>query len=130
MKKFLGALGVLSVLVASAVASAGQKWDDPVYINPDWRMAYGSLGSARNSSDYNQYIQIINEGGDSGSSGVWFMAQDADGNFAYCYTDASAIVNVANGADSDSFVRVSWDESNRCTYMEVRTASPTAPKNP
>lgn len=127
MKKVLCSMLALSLLAAGTVASAGAKWDDTVYINQEWREAYASLGSARNSSDSVQYFQIINDGYGEGS-GVWFMASDAAGTFAYCYTSAPSIVETARAATSDSFVRVYWDESNTCTSLEVRTGSMTPPK--
>src|SRR5687767_14956351 len=130
MKKVLSTLVVFSVVGAATAAWAGAKWDDPVYIDSGMRMAYASLGSARNSGDSNQYLQVINQASSTGTPGVWVMAQDASGNFDYCYTDASNIVDAARGIESDSFVHVYWDEAKRCTYLEVRTASFTAPKNP
>jgi hypothetical protein len=131
MKKFLSALVACSVLAAGTAAWAGAKWDTEVYINQELRTAMASLGSVRNSSDGTQYFDVVNHAFNDGSPpSIHVLAQDSSGNFAFCWSNVSSIVDAANGVAPDAFVQINWDENGQCTYLLSRKASYTPPKSP
>jgi hypothetical protein len=130
MKKLFSTLVVLSVLAAGTAAWAGAKWDTEVYINQESRMAWANLGSARNSSDSTQYFEVVNQAFNDALSVVYVVAQDSSGNFGWCYSNASSLIDVANGIAADSFVQITWNENFECTSLQTHKASYTPPKNP
>jgi len=73
----------LFLLAAGNKAEAGTKSTDLVYVGSN--SVQGSLGSARNSGDFNQFISINNFSG-SGWAYMEMGARDASGVSRYCYS--------------------------------------------
>jgi hypothetical protein len=130
MKKLLSTLVVASVLGAGTAAWAGAKWDEPVYINQELHFAWASLGSVRNSPDNTQYFEIVNQAFKDAPPNAYVVAMDSSGNFAWCWSNVSSVVEAANGVAPDSFVQIQWGENSECTSLLSRKASYTPPKNP
>ncbi|MBN8232152.1 hypothetical protein JYK02_32015 [Corallococcus macrosporus] len=130
MKKqtLLAGLAV-ATLGLGGTAWAGLKLPVPVTISTAARMAYGSLGSARNSTDNKQYIGVttrIYVGGED----VNVYAEDALGNFATCYSTKPSFVAAARSLASDSYVLFAWNTAGECTELTVYTMSYYEPKAP
>ena len=130
MKKSGAVFIALSTMAIGSVAFAGNKGTYPVTIDNAHLTASGSLGSARNSSDSIQYIEIVNNVDSAGNPGVQFFFRDAASNSAYCFSSAAGILAVAHSAPSDAIVTIHWDTNHNCTYVESRTDSLAPPKNP
>ncbi len=130
MKKLLIASLILTGLLTAGVASAGGKYDYPVIVNSSGMVAYGALGSARNSSDSNQYIGCYNEAYSSGSQYIICFARDSAANYASCTSTDPHFMAVAQSVSGDSFVEFSWNSSGTCTFVEVINTSYVPPKQP
>lgn len=129
MKKIVGAVALLLAVSLGTFVWAGAKTVLPVTVNLASRQLSGSLGSARNSGDSTQYIQISHEGG-PGYSVAWIVAQSASGAVGYCFTSEPNMVAAARAATDGSYIFTTWDVGNNCSYVSVQTSSTQTPKIP
>jgi hypothetical protein len=130
MKKLIGVICALATVGAGTAAWAGYKASANVYVSLDFRFALGSMGTARNSADSIQYIDVSSMANSDGTSSAMIYARDASNQLAYCWSNASSIVTAARSVGTDSYILFGWDANNNCTSLEVRAASYHAPKNP
>ena len=111
---------VASLFVATGLAVAGVKYDDPVQVSVSSKYAMGSLGSARNSSGTLQAIGCSVDGwvyNGNGYSAVSCSAQDSSGNYAYCYTpNSDTMARAVTGMTGDSGI-----------YFDVRACAGRIP---
>ncbi len=128
VKQLAGVVLGMAVLGAGA-AWAGQRGDNFVVISTASRTLWGSFGSARNSADSVQYIQLAVQAGPSGEV-AWVFARDASGVSASCFTSSAALVSTAKAVTSDAYIQATWDTGGQCTNLEVRTTSIHPPKSP
>jgi hypothetical protein len=117
-QKLGGFAVVAAVLLAlPSSADAGMKNSQPVTVNSDH--AYGSLGSARNSENWNEYIMSLVAG-----EWAWMYFLDANGNGGGCTTSDPALIATAAAVGPSSSVYVSWDETTGvCSNIHVRNES-------
>ena len=125
MKVTLG--GVAMVLFCTA-ALAGTKAISEVSINTTSKYAQGSLGSARNSADSNQYIgcSVTNDY-------VYCSARNAAGTWVHCDVYSSAMALTARGIGSSGHIQFSWlggSTSGDCNSLTLTHHSMYAPKEP
>lgn len=129
MMKRVMSLGLgLAVLGVSGTALAGYRGANPVYIDFTNRNASASLGGAHNSSDTTSYIEVVIQG--TSSETAIFFARNAANQFAYCFASSPAIISALKSVTDDSYISVSWDANNTCTFVEVRASSYQPPKIP
>jgi len=122
------AVGLLSVLGLAATASAGQKQAVAVTIWPGAfiTVAYGSLGTARDSADLNQMIGCLSQGS---SATCW--ATNAAGTTVSCSTANAADLAAIHSMNGDSYLLFAWENgTGNCEWVYVRNQSNYAPKLP
>jgi hypothetical protein len=118
-------LMVLTLSVFSALAAAGMKTNYATYVTPGY--AFGSLSSARYSSNTSEYISC-----DLYSSGyIYCSVRDAVGNTGSCSTNSTAnptFVPMILGMNSASALAFWWDTTTgACTSLFVRSGSNLLP---
>src|SRR5688572_4585125 len=124
MRLMLKTLVIGCVVAASSVAYAGYKLEIPVTIYAGYRIAEGTLGSARNSADSTQYIgcnTVMNNLG--GGSYAACTARNAAGAYATCYSYSAEAFNAIRSMSGDSYVRFEWDVNGVCTYLNIENQS-------
>lgn len=119
----------LALLGAGSVAWAGQRGISPLTIDLTNRYLWGAIGDTRNSSDTQEYLEVIVQARTDYEIGVIF-AKDVRGQFAHCYTYSASIISALKLVTDDASINVQWDVDNMCTYVEVRASSIHAPKVP
>jgi hypothetical protein len=130
MKKMLIAIG-FCLLGAAPRAHAGTREADATLIITKADAsgeAFGALGSARNSSDTNQYIGCDVAAFSGSGSSVHCFARDASGNGAGCSSSDPALVQSVSSLNSDSFLHFAFSPSATCTSIRVYTYSAQEPK--
>ena len=114
------------LLVLSSDALAGQRVNNEVSINLSGRVASGSLGGARNSSDTRQSLGCaIN------NFSIWCFATDRNGVSVTCSAPSAKyqeFARVIAGLNSDSNLQFAWDTAGSCLNLFSWTASYYAPK--
>ncbi|MDC0712880.1 hypothetical protein POL68_30745 [Stigmatella sp. ncwal1] len=132
MKNVVKGLGLGVVLLAGTGALAGAKYARPVYVSSSSGAgyAYGSLGTARSSTDVNQYIGCTTSTGSSGEQVMNCFARSAGGISASCTSSVSALVNAAHSVTADSYIDFRWDGTGACTQLTVTHASYMQPSVP
>jgi hypothetical protein len=120
----------VGALVASTAAWAGFKSVTYVNINTTTRVAYGSMGSARGSTDTNQSIGCFVQGFSSGTNSVFCQAYNASNATVYCTSNAPAIVTAATTLSDSSYIYFTWDVNGACTGLTVSNDSSYAPRQP
>ncbi len=130
MVKQLIGLGLgLALLGTGSAAWAGQRGISPLTINLTDRYVWGAIGDTRNTSDTQEYLEVVVQASTSYEMGVIY-AKDARGQFAFCYTYSASIISALKSITDDAAISVQWDANNTCTYVEVRASSVHAPKVP
>jgi hypothetical protein len=130
MVKRLVGLGLgLALLGAGSAAWAGQRGVSPLTINLTDRYLWGAIGDTRNTSNTQEYLEVVVQANTDSVTGVIF-AKNATGQFAYCYTYSASIISALQSVTDDAFIQASWNEDNMCTYVEVRASSVHSPKVP
>jgi hypothetical protein len=122
------AVALLAVLGLGTSASAGQKTTTNVVIWPGAfiTVAYGSLGTARNSADNNQLIGCLSQGS---SATCW--ATDSTGASVSCSTSVAADLAAIHSMNGDSYLLFAWENgTGTCEWVYVRNQSNYAPKLP
>jgi hypothetical protein len=130
-KSLVFAVPVVAAFALSAVyARAGYRYS-PSTVGVTPSAGYGSMGSARNSSDTRQYIGCSVDTYATGTAAsVYCSATDASGRTAACASYNPVLVAAANSLSGDSYVAFYFDGSGTCTELYTTTASSFAPKNP
>ncbi|NVJ27367.1 hypothetical protein HUW62_39745 [Myxococcus sp. AM011] len=118
---------VLGVLLSGGLAAGGMKDDRNVFINTQLRAAYASMGAARNSSDFTQYLVCQIVATTSGISGTC-EAQNTQGTLVACQTTNQYLLEVLKSINDTSFVGFSWDVNGECNQIYVGHGSPYGPK--
>ena len=134
-KKWVSVSVVLSVLAVSACLStpafAGKKITENVVVDTVARYAYGSVGSARNSTDQNQWIgcYVIATSTAANSFGGCSGANSNNTPFS-CTVSSNkiALMEAIRSVQGDSRIRVEWDASGNCTRIDVNNDSRREPK--
>ena len=127
----LAGAGATLVGLAQREAAAGEKWASNVYISTSQRYAYGSLGTARNSSS-----NIENIGCSIWTAGTYdevtcTAKMSGSGTAsASCSTFDQDIAEAARAINGDSWLEFDWDANGECTELFVSQASRLAPKAP
>lgn len=116
----MGAGLLAAVLTVSGLASAGYKATIPVTVGTN--SASAALGSARNSGDGRQYVEVI-----STESWAWFAFVDANGKYGGCTTTDVNRVAIARAAVQSSYLDVAWDGAGKCTNITLRHGSDFEP---
>jgi hypothetical protein len=121
---------VLCIGVLTGTAWAGMKFVQPVTINTTYSYAYGSMGSARASSDSNQQIgcTTYNSGGTNNYG--YCSARDASGNYKSCSWSGSQWTSTINAMTSASWIWFYWDASGNCTFITLQNDSSQLPSTP
>jgi hypothetical protein len=123
--KVLFALAFAAVLATGTTALAGYKAVWPVFINLSSRYAQGSLGSARNSADSNQFIGCTLQPGF-----VYCGAVDANRNSLNCTSSTPSFVALVQSLGDEGALAFTADASGNCTSIIVYTYSYWEPKQP
>lgn len=118
--------------LAPGLAWSGYKSNHPVQVDAKARFASGSLGSARNSADDQQYIGCYLYAFSTMTSPVGVcVANPASGDSGSCYfQDKPDFVALVQSLASDSWMYFQWDESGACTGIQVDKFSQYEPKQP
>ncbi len=123
--RFAKMLTILLLSAFAGLATAGMKTNYATYVTPGY--AFGSLSSARYSSNTSEYISC-----DLYSSGyISCSVRDAAGNTGYCSTNSTAnptFVPMILALNSASALAFWWDTSTgACTNLFVRSGSNLLP---
>jgi hypothetical protein len=116
----------LSLAAALAVqsANAGLHFSVPIVVSGT--VAYGSVYTARHSSDGKQFIGCAAYGA-TGSSSTYVAcsAQDASGHALYCatYNPSFYVWQAAMAVNEGSEIIFNADSSYNCTYIYVSNSS-------
>jgi hypothetical protein len=127
--------GALAGTSSPADAGLLQSW--PVSIDQANRVAQGSLGSARNTTDSIQYIGCWNTvqgyndvpppAGDIVKSGGCY-AVDSANRSATCVLPAGGLAPMTPPMTPESFIVFTWDASGICTGIQIWAYSSYSPK--
>jgi hypothetical protein len=123
MKKIVVILGLLFTAIS---AHAGARWGLAVGVGTTW--AWGSMGTARASSDSNQYIGCATYASSTLHYATCY-ARDAAGTYGTCRTYEDRLIRVAETAGSDSVLEFFWTGST-CTSIRVTNDSRYSPRQP
>jgi hypothetical protein len=116
----------LSLFAALAVQSANAGLHYPVPIVVSNPVAYGSVHSARYSSDNRQFIGCAAYGSTSSSTTyVACSAQDASGHSLYCatYNPSYYVWQAAMHVNDSSEIIFNVDSNYNCTYIYISNSS-------
>ena len=116
----------LSLAAALAVqsANAGYHYSAPIIVGTGG--AYGSVHTARTSSDNNQFIGCAAYGAvNSASTYVACSARDSAGHSLYCatYNPSFYVWQAAMSVNQASNIIFNVDSSYNCTYIYVSNSS-------
>jgi hypothetical protein len=121
---------VIAGATVSTIGFAGYRDSKPVVVNYNSGFAYGSIGDARSGAGW-QYIgcHVQNNG-----NGYWTdcQANDANGNYLYCWSQDPVIAAIATGLSSDSYIYfdVTSVGYTQCAHLKVGHNSYYSPKQP
>jgi hypothetical protein len=120
-------------MLATAVvgtAHAGKRTAAPVVVNSTNRSASGSVGSARNSSDSNQWISCQTSTSLT-SHVITCSAADSTGRSASCSMPGDdthfKLLGLSSMTES-SMITFTWDAIGNCTSVLISTYSDYVPK--
>jgi len=122
------AVGALAALALSTAAFAGLRQDMPATLWPGTFLdvAYGFLGSARNSADTNQQIGCFTRGNNATCTAV-----NAAGQPGSCSTSNASHLAAIHSMNNDAYLLFGWDNATGvCEFVYVRNFSYTPPKAP
>jgi hypothetical protein len=129
-RALIGALLVGGLFAGSALAGLKKGVASPYPVTILNGHAFGSLGSARNSSDSVQYVYMDIEGGPVGAA-VTFFFKAADGTTHSCSSSSQSypfLIQVATAMAGDSWVNVYWNSNNECYDIIIEHGSDSPPK--
>jgi hypothetical protein len=121
-RKNLAIAVVLTALLIPSFAGAGWKSDQPVVVRSSY--FYGSVGSARNSSNTTEYIGCTINSWGSGSC----SARNAGGTYKRCTTKNSSRVAFIRDLPDSPYIYVAFNAAGECTYIGLGNKSYFAPK--
>jgi hypothetical protein len=121
-----GALGLL--LLSQPAARAGQKSEATV--NVGGFAASGAQGSARNTTDTQQYIGCTLSAWNSSAPEGTCYAQNSAGTGLHCYTVKESHLKLIAAMGPDSLINFSADINGYCSNLEIKTSSIYPPKKP
>jgi len=129
MKRTAWFVATVAGAMAASAAWAGFKSTEVVYVSttPRSQFAWGSLGSARSSSDSVQYIGCRAWSGWSGSHAYCF-ARDASGRAVSCFLVTESQYRLFPSLNGDSELFFSVGPEGECSDFEVTNASDFEPK--
>jgi hypothetical protein len=136
MKKLTTIAGLMFAVAAlfTSTASAGTKVSSTVYVNASSHMASGSVGSARNSADGNQYIGCIlygNSGDNPAAPSGACYARDAAGiGYSCSFSYKAEFATLLTAATANSFYEFIGDANGNCVTLFVENFSYFAPATP
>lgn len=131
MKKLVLAASVLGLVAAASTAAyAGFKstWPTTIFTYPTYSVAFGSIGSTRNTADNIQYIGCEMYANNSYSVMQCF-ARDATGKYLSCYNRVNQGMKDSVAAISDtSLINFQTDpaDQTKCGFVQITTGSYTA----
>jgi hypothetical protein len=124
------AIGLVAIYASTALA--GYKQTQQVYVNQSTRVAYGSVGDARASSDSKQYIDcyvVYN----NATPFAACEAHNSAGTGGICHFQTSqtitAIQMIATQTTASSYY-FTWDANGICTYLNIANGSYSTPMVP
>lgn len=127
-KWVLVAVGLCGAGAFVGRASAGNKSSEAVAINTAVRIAYGSVGSARNSADSIQWIGCSLAGYPTAVSASCSGSTATGITFTCIVPSTSKIVDVVKSIQGDSRIRIEWDAAGTCTRLDLSNDSRREPK--
>lgn len=121
-----------ALLLAFAVgkARAGQKQDQNVVISDASAVAFGMLGTARNSADTVQDIGCYTYGYVLYGVAGYCWATNTQGTYRTCWLSTSNTWGVAATLQSDSELTFWWQANGNCLQVQVDVGSMSPPKAP
>ncbi|HKE13378.1 MAG TPA: hypothetical protein VKB80_00820 [Kofleriaceae bacterium] len=133
VRKHIVALAVVAAVGgAGAVAHAGLKSSRPTTVSKSGASGWadGILGSARNGGGAYEYLACGLQSYSTGDLFGFCYANDAAGQFAYCYTDAPTMIEAIQSVSGDSAVYFEWNGNGECTMFSMGNGSMDPPKLP
>ncbi|SEM78637.1 hypothetical protein SAMN05444354_12319 [Stigmatella aurantiaca] len=119
---------ILTAMLSSGIASAGMKYDSPLFIDLEYRMAGGSLPAVRNSSDFYSALECTITVRTTGTVGNCY-AQTAQATYK-CETTSPQFLEAIRSISDNSFISFGWDSNNNCTMLFVKKSSTIGPTQP
>src|SRR5437660_836163 len=117
-------LGIMLALAAGGVALAGARESDPVSVDTSsYPSGQGTVGDARSSADFKQYIGCGVTSYGPGGSYATCSATDVNGKSAYCYTSDPDMRQTVLGIKGDSYVAFFGTPSGQCRAIMVTNGS-------
>lgn len=120
-KSTIGAILAGAVVLFSGVALAGYKASYPVNVmtNADGSgMAWGAMGTARNSPDAVQYLGCAIQSSYSPTTGMC-VAKNSAGKYLQCVTSDPTILSVISSVSKSAFIHFAASETGACYYVDV-----------
>lgn len=122
---------VLSAVIAAAttagVASAGSKIYYGANVNTTTRVAWGSVGTVRNSVDTREAVGCWVDYYPTGPSATCFVTTPANVTGSCATIDPEMIAAISTMAGDTSF-RIEWDGGNQCTHFILLVGSQIEPR--
>jgi len=112
----------ISILAMSFQALAGYHANMFVGINTQYKYAWGSMASARYSSDTSQIIRCTATSGKDNKYGNCY-ARSESGTTAACTTYDSNIVDQIRSINSESVISFFWSSSGECLSVSSSSDS-------
>jgi hypothetical protein len=116
-------------------AFAGYKSTAYITVVPSIRVAFGSIGDARNSADLNQQIGcVVTQSGIGGDHLAGYCtATDANGTGGFCSLPSTAIdgyLKAIATIQPNSYIYFEWDANYNCKDLEIYSTSNYRPLTP
>lgn len=130
MNKHAIVLTAVSSLLAVGVTrevSAGSKIYYGANVNTTTRVAWGAVGTVRNSTDTREAVGCWVDYLPTGASAQCFVTTPANVSGSCATTDPDMIAAIAALAGDTSF-RIEWDASNACTRFTLLVGSQIEPR--
>ncbi|GEN09631.1 hypothetical protein SAMN05443572_109283 [Myxococcus fulvus] len=115
------------ILTFAGTSLAGARYGQNVHVDTALRYAFGAIGAARNSSDYNQALKCGISATPTTMSG-YCIATNAQGEAYSCSTNSPNLVEAIKHVGESSYVRFHGDEYGNCIEIVVENASYNEPK--
>ncbi|HEY5938718.1 MAG TPA: hypothetical protein VIU61_28900 [Kofleriaceae bacterium] len=125
-------MAAVLIVATFGVTSAGVKYGLPVEVGATY--AYGSMGSARSSSDTQQYIGCtLSTSGTTTYGTCSARGRNSSGVYQYanCQTTNAAHLDVIRTTNAISALELTWDaDTGTCRHISVTNYSYNAPMVP
>ena len=130
MKKNFRLPAALALAALAGSVFAGARYSYPVSVDTTSRVAWGSMGTARNSADAVQYIGCSVTTYSSGGSYGICEGRNAANSARACTTTNADMLAAIRMVSEASFIFFTWDASNNCTMVSVVNWSYVEPMAP